>query len=154
MQMRRKDKQILEHREMEDIIREARFCRLAMTDGQTPYVVPLCFGYEDRKVYFHSAAAGRKIDLLRKNPRVCVQFDVQQQIRPAEKACDWGLGFKSVIAFGRAVFIADASARRHALNLIMAHYAEGQEEFTFSAALMKRTAVIRVDIEQMSGKKS
>lgn len=154
MQMRRKDKQIRGRREMEDIIRAARFCRLAMSDGETPYVVPLCFGYEENAVYFHSAAAGRKIDLLRRNPHVCVQFDTQLQIRPAEKACDWGLSFKSVIVFGRTIFVTDASARQYALNLIMAHYAERQAAFTFSEGLFERTAVIRVDIEQMSGKKS
>ena len=48
---------------------------VAMHDEPFPYVVPLNFGYdwEDKLVfYFHCAHEGYKLDLLHKNPHVCV----------------------------------------------------------------------------------
>ena len=33
----------------------------------SPYIVPLCFGYDAGTLYFHSAPAGKKIDLLKNN---------------------------------------------------------------------------------------
>jgi nitroimidazol reductase NimA-like FMN-containing flavoprotein (pyridoxamine 5'-phosphate oxidase superfamily) len=59
-------------------------------DGQ-PYIVPVCFGYDDGTLYFHSATAGRKLDVLRKNNAVCVEFDVDCEVVKAENACKWGI---------------------------------------------------------------
>ncbi|MBQ7825221.1 MAG: pyridoxamine 5'-phosphate oxidase family protein [Clostridia bacterium] len=48
---------------------------VGMHDGPYPYVVPLNFGYtfdDDLVFYFHCAKAGYKLDLLARNPHVCV----------------------------------------------------------------------------------
>lgn len=48
---------------------------VGIQDEPAPYVVPLNFGYtfDDELVfYFHCAHEGYKLDLLRKNPHVCV----------------------------------------------------------------------------------
>lgn len=68
--MRRKEREICDPEEMESIISRACVCRLAMCEGYAPYVVPLCFGYEGEYLYFHSATEGRKLEILKKNPRV------------------------------------------------------------------------------------
>lgn len=43
-------------------------------DGDT-YVVPVAFAFDGDYIYAHSRA-GLKIDMMRKNPRVCFQVDV------------------------------------------------------------------------------
>ena len=58
--MRRKDLEIAERAEVETIIEEARVCRLAMCDGDRPYVVPLSFAYRDNTLYFHTADGGKE----------------------------------------------------------------------------------------------
>lgn len=152
IELRRKEKQIEDQPAIEDVIAKSRFCRLAMSDGDTPYIVALCFGYENNTLYFHSAPKGRKISMLQKNPRVCVQFDCDLELQPAEKPCAWGLGFKSVIGFGRASFVEDPEAKRQALAVIMRQYTRG--EFEFDDAGLRKTLVVRVDFDELTGKQA
>ena len=152
IELRRKEKKIEELSAVEAVIAAAPFCRLAMCDGDSPYMVPLCFGYKDNTLYFHSAVRGRKVDVLRKNPRVCVQFDCDLALQPAEKACDWTLSYRSVIGFGRASFVEDPQARQAALAVIMAHYTDG--EFDFDEAALRKTLVVRVDFDELTGKQA
>ena len=85
--MLRKDKEIIEKSVMESIIRASLVCRLALSDKDHPYIVPLCFGYCENTLYFHSGLKGYKMEILRKNPKVCFEFDVNVDLVKAEKAC-------------------------------------------------------------------
>ena len=62
---------------IEAIIRKASVCRLGMLDGDTPYIVPLCFGYRDDTLYFHGSMKSRKAELIRRHPKVCFEFDIR-----------------------------------------------------------------------------
>ena len=53
--MRRAEKEIKDQTDIDNIIKEARVCRLAMADKDQPYVVPLNFGYDYPYLYFHDA---------------------------------------------------------------------------------------------------
>jgi len=150
--MRRKDKEITEPAAIRAVIEKATVCRLGMVDGNQPYIVPVCFGYHDNVLYFHSASKGRKIDLLRKNPNVCIEFDLLAEPIESENACDWSMRYQSVIGFGKAVFIEDLDEKRKALGIIMAQYTD--REFQFPEKMLKATRVFRVEIEQVTGKQS
>lgn len=152
IELRRKEKEIKDPAAIEAVIAASPYCRLAMSDGNTPYIVSLCFGYKDSTLYFHSAVKGRKISVLQKNPQVCVQFDCNLALQPAEKACEWGIFYKSVIGFGRASFVQDPQARQEALAVIMAHYTDG--EFDFDEAVLRKTLVVRVDFDELTGKQA
>ncbi|MBF0303142.1 MAG: pyridoxamine 5'-phosphate oxidase family protein [Desulfamplus sp.] len=148
--MRRKEKEIKEQSEIEAVIRKSAVCRLGLSDGDIPYIVPLCFGYKDNSIYLHSALKGKKIDILQKNQKVCFEFDADIEVKEAERACDWGMQFKSVIGFGKAVFIEDINDKITALNIIMKQYSDRTFEFTDNAA--RGVTVIRIDIQSMTGK--
>ena len=154
--MIRKDKEITDPEEIADIMEQAEVCRVAMVDDGMPYLVPLCFGFSDNALYLHSAGKGKKIEILSKHDAVCFEMDVDTVVKPGETACKWGMGFRSVIGFGRAVFVEDLHAKRQALDIIMAHYASRHEfgKFTYSESALSATTVIRIDIESMSGKKA
>jgi nitroimidazol reductase NimA-like FMN-containing flavoprotein (pyridoxamine 5'-phosphate oxidase superfamily) len=68
--MRRSEREIKDRAVIDAIIRQCLVCRLGLSDGEEPYIVPLCFGYDGEALYVHSASDGRKIDILRKNSRV------------------------------------------------------------------------------------
>lgn len=150
--MRRKDREITDIKEIEAIIRRAGVCRLAMVDDGRPYLVPLCFGYQDRTLYFHSAMKGKKLDLLKKNGQVCFEMEGECELVEGERACDWGMKYESVVGFGRAVFMDDPESKLKALALIMAGYSD--RLFEFSDSEIKNTCVFRVDISEMRGKRA
>ena len=150
--MRRKDKQINDVAVIEDILSNAAVCRLGLCEENRPYVVPLCFGYKDNALYFHCASQGKKLDILRNNNNVCFEIDIDCEIIKADQPCDWGVKYKSVIGFGKAVFIEDVESKRKALDVIMQQYSE--KSFEYPEKAVKNTVVIKVAIESMTGKLS
>lgn len=150
--MRRADKQISDRDEIDGIIRQSKVCRLALVDGGRPYLVPLCFGYDGSALYFHSAPAGKKIDLLKKNRNVCFEFDADAEAVPAGASCGWTMRYRSVIGSGIAGFVEDPVEKRTALAAIMRQY--GGEEPEYSDETLRKTAVIKVEIRDITGKKS
>ena len=150
--MRRNDKEITSREEIEAIIARARVCRLAMIDGDEPYIVPMNFGYDDNRLYFHSARQGRKIDILRRNSRVCFEFDIDHRIVEAERPCKWGFRFQSVIGTGNVAFVDDPRAKSKALGIIMGQYSD--QAFEFDARAVDTTLVFEVVIDSMTGKRS
>ncbi len=152
--MRRHDNAVTELQPIEDIIRRATICRLGLSENGTPYIVPLCFGYQDQTVYFHAAQAGKKMEILRKNPQVCVEFETDCELVRKEHTacCDWGMKYRSVIGFGVAEIVEDAQEKDRALQIIMQQYADHDGTFAFSSASFERTAVIKVIIAEMTGK--
>jgi len=150
--MRRRDKEVTDKKAIEDIILNAVVCKLAMCDGHQPYIVPLCFGFKDNTLYFHSAPEGKKIDMLEKNPNVCFEFDIFTQVIKSAKACKWGMKYRSVIGYGKASFITNDDLKRQAFDIIMNQYENGA--FAYEDALISSTVIIKVDIESMTGKAS
>ena len=150
--MRRKEKEITEASAIEAIITKSLVCRLALSDDNSPYIVPLCFGYKDKVLYFHGSLKGKKIDIIKKNQKVCFEFDTNTEIVKAEDACRWSMKYRSVIGFGKAVLLKDVDEKRKALNIIMSQYSDGT--FQFNDAILKKMAMIKVEIESMSGKQS
>jgi len=150
--MRRKEKEITDKTAMESIILESSVCRLALSEEDRPYIVPLCFGYEGDTLYFHSAREGRKLNILRKNNNVCFEFDIDHEIVEADDACGWGMKYQSVIGFGKGSIIDDIELKRKALNIIMQHYSRNSYEYPDKT--VKKIVIIKIEIEHMTGKKS
>ncbi len=151
--MRRKEKEITDKKEIEQIFKEALVCRLGMFDGKMPYVVPLNFGYRDNILYFHSALVGRKVDILKKNPNVCFEIDISGKTIISEKACNWSMSFQSIIGEGKVRFLDDETDKINALNIIMAHYSD-EGEWDFNKKMMEKTFVFKVEIDKISVKRS
>ena len=151
--MRRKEKEIAEREVLEEILHKAPVCHLAMSDQDQPYVVPLNFGYHDNALYFHCAQEGKKLDILRKNNRVCFEVDVDHELVKGESACEWGMKGKSVVGIGKAFLIDDAVGKQQALGIIMKHYG-AQEPFSYKGKAFEKALIIKVEIESMSGKKT
>ena len=150
--MRRSEKEITDKKSIEEIISRSKVCKLAMCDGNIPYIVPMSFGFMDNTLYFHSAPKGKKIEILKKNPNVCFEFEILTQVIQSAKACKWGMKYKSVIGFGTASFIAEDDLKRQAFDIIMNQYADGS--FLYEEASLKSAIIIKVDIHSMTGKQS
>jgi hypothetical protein len=150
--MRRSEREIKDRAVIDAIIRQCLVCRLGLSDGEEPYIVPLCFGYDGEALYFHSASDGRKINILRKNRRVCFEFDIPEGMKEAEEGCRWGIKYHSVIGFGTAKMMGDQEDKKKALKIIMAQYSD--KEYIFPEDIVAKTVVIRVTIARITGKQA
>ncbi|MEA1964472.1 MAG: pyridoxamine 5'-phosphate oxidase family protein [Candidatus Aerophobetes bacterium] len=151
--MRRKGKEIKDKNAIESIIKRATVCRIALSENNVPYIVPLSFGYKDNCLYFHSAKEGKKIDIIKKNNNLCFEFDIENELVKAEDACNWDMKYYSVIGCGKAFLVEDFEEKREALDIIMEHYS-GKSSFEYPEKTVSNVAIIKVKIESMSGKKS
>lgn len=150
--MIRKEREISERAAIEEIIRKSLVCRLAMSEDNIPYIVPLCFGYKDNTLYFHTAREGKKLHILEKNNRVCFEFDILHEVTRSKEPCRWGMRYVSVIGTGKISLIEDFESKRRALDIIMQHYAE--KSFVYKEEAIHKAAIIQLEIEHMTGKKS
>jgi len=150
--MRRKEKEIKDKKEIEKILEESLVCRLAMVDGDKPYIVPMNFGYRDGSLFLHSAKQGRKIDLIKKNSNVCFEVDQVIRFKKAKMACEWGLEYKSVIGSGRAYLLDNIEEKIKGLHIIMSQYS--QRTFEYPDEMLEKTLVIKIVVDHMTGKQS
>jgi nitroimidazol reductase NimA-like FMN-containing flavoprotein (pyridoxamine 5'-phosphate oxidase superfamily) len=139
-------------KEMEEILRGETLGFLGLAADAEPYVVPLTYVYAEGTIIFHCALEGRKLEFLRKNPKVC--FTVGRQsgktIRHPEGAV-CSADHDSVICRGAARIIEDAEERRRLLNAFNRRLQPDAEAITPEAAAKCRAVEIR--IEEMTGRR-
>ncbi|GHV41519.1 pyridoxamine 5'-phosphate oxidase [Spirochaetia bacterium] len=155
--MRRSDREVTDIEDKLKILDNCKVCRLAMSDGNMPYVVPLNFGYEYSDgvltLYFHGAHEGRKIGILKKNSNVCFEMDGEHELTVAENDCEYGFNFASLIGFGKLEFIEDKNEKIRGLSLLMKHQTGEDREFVFEDSRLNATMVCRVRAEEFTGKR-
>ncbi|MFW5734957.1 MAG: pyridoxamine 5'-phosphate oxidase family protein, partial [Oceanidesulfovibrio sp.] len=153
--IRRAHKAIVDIRDIEAVLHKALVVRIAMCDGDQPYIVPVNFAYHAQRLYIHSARKGRKIDILRANPKVCFETDVDiDVIEPADpaKACDFGMRFRSVVGTGTVEIHEDLLTVAMGLDLLMARFTD--RTYEYPEAILHKTAMLVVKIDEVSGKQA
>jgi len=83
--MRRKDREITDPKEIEEILANNIICRIAFSDGKNPYIVAMNYGYQKNKIFLHSAKEGKKIKIIKDNNQVCFEItDLNQHTKNKE----------------------------------------------------------------------
>lgn len=150
--MRKHEQEITDKEEIQSIIYNSLVCRLGLCDGDKPYIVPMSFGFDDKYLFFHCAREGRKLDIIRRNPNVCFEFEADVALLPADTPCKTGLKYRSIIGFGTASIADTDEERIYGLNIISLQYLGDISEYSHD--MLNNIEVIRVDIESMTGKRS
>lgn len=139
--------------EMERVIKSCQACCVGMVDKENkPYVLPFNFGYNDGIIYLHSAPEGKKIDILKNNPSVCISFSNGYELRfqSEQVACSYGMKYRSVLAFGKVTFIEDYDEKVRVLNIIMKHYTG--KEFEYNSPAVNNVLIYYVKVEKFEGR--
>lgn len=120
-----------------------------------PMIKPLNFVYDGMKIYFHSAKEGEKIEDIVRDGRICFESDAPLGYNEARsQPCEATYFYRSVIIKGRAALVTDEGERLHAFKLLMDKYQPGGGYGAFRDDKLRITAVIRIDIEEMTGKEN
>ncbi len=152
--MRKQDREITGAAALDAILTNASVCRLGMVDDGQPYVVPMNFGYRDHCLYFHSATSGRKIDVLRKNNRVCFEIEDGSAIVKHELPCRWSTRYRSIIGYGTIRIITGEAEKRRGLDVILEHYGGNNAGGPYDPESVGRLVILELKIERMTGKQS
>jgi len=145
-------KDIIELDELEAILKKCKICRVGMVDVDTPYVLAMNFGYEDQTLWLHCAKEGKKVDILKHNNKVCIEFDTDHKLfaRNEQVACSWRFAYRSVLIHGNALFIEDYDEKIRGLKIFMKNYSD--KEFDFSKPSVDNIHIIKVPVESITGR--
>jgi len=150
--MRRKDKEITDIKWMEAVLNAADVARIAFSLHDEPYVIPMSFAYSNGFLFFHSAREGKKLELLGKNPRVCVEATTDIELVRGDGPCDFGVRFRSVVCYGTAKEITGPVEKLAALDCIARKYSGTPGPMKDTA--VDSVSVLQMTVDKMTGKKS
>ncbi len=154
--VRRFERQITTESEIRAILSRERVVRVAFAVRDEPYIVPLSYGYDPtlHTIFLHTAAAGRKIEFIDRNPRVCFEIEGSSIVLRGEKACAWGLEYESLIGYGALSEVLGTEEKLHALECLMHQHSDGTEPWQFDAREVTLARIWRLEIESVTGKRA
>lgn len=154
--MRRFDREVSELKEILEIINKCDACRIAFSDNNIPYIVPMNFGFkindESLTLYLHCANEGKKINILKKNPNVCFEMDCSHELITASIACGHSMNYESIIGNSIAEFVKDNEEKKEALNLLMKKYTK-KDNYTFDEKMLSRVTVLKLNSFDFTAKR-
>lgn len=153
--MRRKDREVTGREEILAILHDCEVIRIGLCDDHQPYIVPMNFAYEVTEenlwIYLHCASQGKKIDIMKKNNRVCFEGDHSYQLVEREETCSWTALFKSVMGEGTIEILSEEEDKIHALDLLMKrHGFQGKPQYSPGAAAA--VTALRITVTGITGK--
>lgn len=136
------------------ILEKAKVLHLGLVDGDEPYVVPMNYGhvFENGKLtlWLHGAKTGRKLEVMRKNPKVFISMECDIVPFEGEVACKYGISYYSLMAKGTAEIVEDVEEKKQALSALMK--TQTKKDFEFNDRLTEVVSIIRIDVKEYTAK--
>ena len=152
--MTKRELQITDLNQIKTILDTAKVLHLGLAVDNEPYVVPMNYGYvmegEKLTLYLHSAVRGKKLDMMKANPRVFFELDCDWMPFESEKPCQYGLSYSSVMGRGEAVLVEDVEEKMKAMTALMK--TQTGKDFSFNEKLVSIVAVVRIDVAEYTVK--
>ena len=152
--MTKRERQVTDEGQIQAILDAGKVLHLGLAVDNEPYVVPLNYGYimEEGKLtlYLHSAQRGKKLDMLRANPKVFFEMDCDLMPFESKLPCQYGMVYSSIMGRGVATIVEDVEEKKRAMTVLMK--TQSGKDFEFVDRLVSRVAVVRVDVSEYTAK--
>ncbi len=149
-----RERMITDEAEIVRILDESKIVHVGMVDGDEPYVVPMNYGYtlEDGKltIWLHGSLRGKKLDIIRKNPKVFVEMECSLQPFDGDIACRYGLSYSSLMGRGTAEIVEDVEQKKLGLKLLMK--TQTGKDFEFEDKMTTIVSVIKIECTEFTAK--
>ncbi len=120
-----------------------------------PVIKPVNFLYWDEKIYLHSSKKGEKIRDIRRGSPVCFEIDEPiAYISAKGSACKASYYYRSVIIKGKASLVNHRVKKLKILERMMEKYQPEGGYGGILEGILKKTAVIEISIEEITGKEN
>jgi len=154
--MRRPEKEIKNRETIEALLERTLVGRIATINRKRfPVIKPVNFLYWDGKIYFHSSKKGEKIADIRRGSRVCFEVDEPiAYVLAKGSACSANYFYRSIIVKGKAHLVNQRQKKLTILKRLMEKYQPEGGYDEFAEAVVQKTAVVEMTIEELTGKQS
>ena len=146
---------ILNESKINSLLHRAKTCNLAtLNPDGTPYCTPIHFIYWNEVIYFHGLPKGKKLDNISHDSRVSISiYEMEGLLLDSDgKPCDTNTKYESIIVSGIAKKVADTNNKKDILKKIIRKYTPNLADNEIPDSMVKGTAVIRINITELSGK--
>ncbi|MFJ7208927.1 pyridoxamine 5'-phosphate oxidase family protein [Streptomyces sp. NPDC098789] len=139
------------------ILDEGYLCHLGFIRDGAPVVLPTLYGRVGEALYLHGSTGSRPLLAVGKaDPGlpVCVTVTHLDGLVLAKSAFHHSMNYRSVVVHGTAYEVTDEAERRTALDALVDQVVAGRsaDSRPADAKELAATAVIRLDLEQVSAK--
>ena len=152
--MRRAEREVTDRGQLLEIIGRCTCCRVAFSDPEGAYIVPLSFAFvpgQPDRFYFHGAKTGRKASLIAQKPKVGFELDCAYELVAGQSGCQYSCRYQSIVGTGVIGEVQDMEEKKQALSALMQQY-EPSRSFAFTDEQAQAVAVYRLDVTAMTGK--
>jgi uncharacterized protein len=155
---RRPDYTVTDESWIKNHLHDGVFGSIATTHNGQPFITPRIFVYDETNhcICFHGAKVGRLIANIDENPKVCFNTSSFGRFLPHQEAVHFNIEYDSVTVFGTAEAIFDYDTVEFYLEMLMEKYAHHmQAGIDYSPSQpddIKKTAIVKISIENWSGK--
>ncbi len=152
--MTKRERQVTDPEQILHILDTGKVLHLGLAVNDEPYVVPMNYGYtmEDGRLtlYLHSAVRGKKLDMMRANPKVFFEIDCDRKAFEGRVPCQYGMVYSSIMGRGTATIVEDVEEKKQAMTILMK--TQTGKDFSFEDRLVSIVAVIRIDVSGYTAK--
>ncbi len=143
---------IHDRKEIDNILKQCRTCYVAMSLDDEPYVLPMNFALDGDRVILHSAQSGRMWETIIKNPKICINWTLGEELawQDEQVGCSYRVRSKSVIVEGTAEIVNDLAEKNRIMKQFMTQYSE--LPFKFNEPAIRNVGILLVPIEKLSAK--
>ena len=150
----RRELEITDIEKIRYILDKSLVTHVGMVDGDEPYVVPMNFGYimegDKLTIYLHGANRGRKLELVRANPKVFYEMDCDIVPFEGDVACNYGITYASVMGRGIAEIVENTEEKKLALSVLMK--TQTGKDFEFEDKMTKIVTIIKINTLEYTAK--
>jgi len=138
--------------EIDNILKQCKTCWVAMSENDVPYVLPMNFAMDGDRIILHSAQQGRMWETIKKNPKVCINWILGEDLawQDEQVACSYRVRSKSVLVEGTAEIIEDFEEKARIVRQFMTQYSE--LPFKFNEPAIRNVGILLVPITKLSAK--
>ena len=144
----------IDHSAAEALLQSNRRGIIAMNGVEGyPYAIPINYFYDcdNKKIYFHGAKSGHKIDAIKNNSKVSISIIDQEDVIEEELTTY----FRSIILFGKAKILQDDDEIYQAVNALGLKYCN--DEVAVEKEIQrewKNLCCVEITIEHLTGKQA
>lgn len=138
--------QLLEHSQTGSLV--------TLNSDGTPYVIPIHFVYYKNTIFTHGFPKGKKLDNIAHDPRIGFSvYEMDKLLLDSDgNPCDTNTKYESVIISGTAKLVDDIDEKGDILKKVVEKYTPHLASKKLPINMVKGTAVIQIDITEMTGK--
>ena len=146
------EREITDFDTIDRVLNSSRVCRIALMNGEHPYIIPMCFGYDleggKLELYFRCEEKGKKLDLIKQNNNAAFEIDKLYDIVKREEFYGFSApSFHSITGTGEIEVITGIE-KITGLEFIMKKYGEFTDNAKLPEQVLNSIAVLKLTADE------